>query len=176
MSGDGPQWQSDIFGILSHPTESCILVLREEDGWSLPHVRLERGIWLHNLGIVSDELSRALGVQVRAYRYVHYERDGERHREEGIYLLESAGRPGTLLVAGRWIDRQGAAELSLNHPEHRAVLDGYFREIAGGEVPERRQPWARPGWFDEAAAWIAARLAERGETLVAPIELVRNWS
>jgi hypothetical protein len=176
MSEDAADWQSDIFGILPHPAEPRILMLRDREGWSLPHARLERGIWLHNLGVVSDELSRVFGVEVRAYRYVHYERDEEQHREEGIYLLEWVSQPETSPPGGQWLDRQGVAALALSHPEQRAVLDDYFREIADGVVPERRQPWARSGWFDEAAAWITARLAERGEAVIAPIEQVRNWS
>ncbi len=43
-------------------------------------------------------------------------------------------------------------------------------------MPERRPAWARPGWFDGAAAWIRARLAERGTAVVAPLEQVRSWS
>src|SRR3954447_25917883 len=128
MNQNAPRWQSDIFGILPHPTEQRILVVSEGEGWTLPHARLERSIWLHNLGIVSEELSRVLGERVRAYRYCHYEQDKERHWEEGVYLLEWAGRPEIATPGRQWVDRQAATDLALSRPEQHAMLDDYFRE------------------------------------------------
>ena len=176
MDADPARWRSDIFGILPHPVAPRVLVLHGDDGWTLPHVRLARQLWLDQLGSVTDELRRSLGVPVRAYRYARYERDKARHREEGVYVLEWAGSPGPLPGPGRWIDRRALAGLALRHPAHRALLEGYFQEAAGGVTPHRRPPWACPGWFDEAAAWGAARLAERGRVVVGPIEQLRNWS
>jgi hypothetical protein len=39
-------------------------------------------------------------------------------------------------------------------------------------------PWSRPGWLDEAGAWIRAELARNGLTLAGPIEQphIRPWS
>lgn len=156
MGEDPARWQSDIFGILPHPVEPRVLVLQGDDGWALPHVGLARRIWLDQLGIVTDGLRRSLGVPVRAYRYARYERDAERHREEGVYVLEWAGSPRPPPGQGRWIDRRELAGLALGHPAHRALLEGYFQEAAGGVTPDRRPPWACPGRFDEAAAWGAA--------------------
>ena len=44
--------------------------------------------------------------------------------------------------------------------------------------PKKLVPWARPGWFDKASAWIEQQLASQGYNIVAPIEQlhVRVWS
>lgn len=176
MAEDAARWRSDIFGILPHPTEPRVLLLRDGNGWTLPRARLERGIWLDKLGIVTEGLRRVLGAGVRAHRYARYDHSDKGRWEEGIYVLEGAADPARIPPAGRWIDRDDLEDLPLRHPAHRAVLDTYFREAAGGIEPERQAPWARSGWFNEAAAWIAAQLSERGRPLAAPVEQIRNFS
>ena len=48
--------------------------------------------------------------------------------------------------------------LLLAVPAHRAALAAWLAERAGQPVPPERPPWARPGWFAQAEAWIAGEL------------------
>lgn len=176
MVEPAPLWRSDIFGILPHPAAPRLLLVPEGAGWTLPHAHLDRYIWLDKLGVVSTRLGAVLGTALLAYRYASYRRDKERHREEGIYVLAWDGPADPPPGNGRWIDRHELPGLALHHPAHRAVLEAYLLELASGAVPERRPPWARPGWFAGAATWIGERLTERGAIIVGPIEQVRNWS
>lgn len=45
-------------------------------------------------------------------------------------------------------------------------------------IPAKRVPWSRIGWFDMATTWIAEQIARLGYTMVAPIEQLhaRAWS
>ncbi|MGH2593013.1 MAG: phosphotransferase [Anaerolineae bacterium] len=48
-------------------------------------------------------------------------------------------------------------------------------EAAGGATPKHRAPWARPGWYAEATAWMQAQLAQLDYRLTVPIEQVKSW-
>src|SRR5262249_13701009 len=60
-------------------------------------------------------------------------------------------------------------------PEQRAALEDYLTEAASGEIPVLRAPWARPGWLDEATAWIEAQLQALGTPPIMPVEQVKSW-
>jgi hypothetical protein len=60
--------------------------------------------------------------------------------------------------------------------EHRDVIRSYLAEVAHNRVPDQRPPWARPGWFREAEAWILAELASLAYAVTAPVEQVRAWA
>jgi hypothetical protein len=49
-------------------------------------------------------------------------------------------------------------------------------DLGASAPPPLRPPWARPGWLDEATAWIHARLGERGLAATGPIVQVKVWS
>jgi aminoglycoside phosphotransferase (APT) family kinase protein len=60
--------------------------------------------------------------------------------------------------------------------EQRALVTEIWHERATSELPPERPTWQRPGWTTAASTWIEAQLAARGETLTAPIELVKSWA
>jgi hypothetical protein len=47
--------------------------------------------------------------------------------------------------------------------------------VREGKVPEKRAPWARAGWFDEAAAWVGGELRRAGLAATGPIRQLRTW-
>jgi hypothetical protein len=92
-----------------------------------------------------------------------------------VYALENRS-PAWIPPAGaRWIGEDELTELNLAVPEHLRLLRDWFAEAASGRVPERRVPWARPGWFDEAAAWVRAQLDHAGLAVTGPVEQRRTW-
>ncbi|GIK38084.1 MAG: hypothetical protein BroJett011_19170 [Chloroflexota bacterium] len=174
MSETDLPWQTDVFGILPHPTEQRILMVPDEKGFSLPGFRLaERGLWVR-AGLLKQELQKALGLEVNVLRRAYYQADSETQRAESIYILE--GHSPFAVVEGQWIGRESLLDLPLASPAHRPLIETYFAEVESGQVPAQRPPWARPGWYKTATAWIKAELARRGYEVIDPLEPVRNWS
>lgn len=175
MGDESREWRAEFAGVLAHPAENLVWVVPDGAGWALPRARVARRLWIDEPGPVSGALGAALGHPVRAYRYIAFREDREARREAGIYALEGVDPPGPLPARGRWIG-PGDLDTLAARPDERAAVAAYFADVASGLEATRRPPWARPGWFAGAAAWIAASLAGRGEALVAPVEQVRSWS
>ncbi len=72
MSAPEPNWQSNFHFILSHPSESSILMVSRDAGWSLPTVCVEGRIGSGDFGRINEVAQGELGSQVTAMRYVSY--------------------------------------------------------------------------------------------------------
>ena len=171
-------WRSDVYGILPHQADARIWLVPDEDGWSLPHARVqeEDGIWPGSLGRVSELMRQVLQVDVLAYRYAAYRFDEEGRSTSGVYVLERRGTSMDEPATGQWFDRQTLAGLTIHPAEHRTLIEDYFDEVEQGNRPSRRPAWAYPGWFDQAESWILTELASLGYTPSPPVEQVRCWS
>ncbi|MBC7261033.1 MAG: phosphotransferase, partial [Chloroflexi bacterium] len=51
-----------------------------------------------------------------------------------------------------------------------------FAEAETGDVPPQRVPWARPGWYAEASAWITAHLGRLNLAVNGPLVQRRSWA
>lgn len=168
-----PDEHNDNYSIIPHTSLPLLLLLHEEDGWTLPR---------HN-ATSPEEINAAMQEQlgltttVLFCAYDRYQNE-EREDEHCVYALENHS-PGTLLPTnGRWISRSELAALPLIVPEHRPVLETWFAEIESGQIPEQRLPWMRQGWFDSVTAWISEQLERMAYIQVAPIEQLvsRPWA
>jgi hypothetical protein len=92
-----------------------------------------------------------------------------------IYILENHS-PAWSPPAGELVGREQLAGLTLAVVEQRTAIEEWLAEAAGAPVPERRNPWARRGWFARAAAWTEQQLARQGYALAAPVEQFRSAS
>jgi hypothetical protein len=103
--------------------------------------------------------------------------DAEREDQHCVYALENQSPGAALPGNGRWISRDELARLPLVVPEHRAVLEGWFAQVADDARVFQSMPWMRLGWFASAAAWIDEQLGRLGYTRAAPIEQIaaRTW-
>ena len=143
--------------------------------WSLPHFRLEQYVWFGAVSQIAQAMRRELGVDVAILGCVYACADGDARRNELIYTLEPQSQAWALPPGGRWVDRPALAGLPLAQPEQRPMIERYLAEAESGAIPALRPPWARPGWFAAASAWIESQLARRGYTLVAQVEQVKSW-
>lgn len=167
-------WQTDVFGILPHAIEPLILMLSGEKGFCLPGFRIDgQGLWIQ-AGLLKREMQQTLGLEVNVLRRAFYRAEVDTHRAESIYVLE--GHPPLAMIEGQWIGRETLTDLPLASPAHRPIIETYFTEVEGNPIPEQRPPWARPGWYETATAWVKAELAQQGHRVIDPIEPVRNWS
>ncbi len=175
MSETLAEGQSNIYGILTHPTAPHVLMLSGATGWTLPHTRLNEAVRQTDLGRVTHVMREELAADVTALRYMSFRIDEDKRRVDGMFVLENHSPAWQPPSNGRWVGRDALANLSLTRPYHLAVIDRFLAEIECGVIPEHRAPWARAGWFAEAASWIQAQLAHLGCTPAGPIAQVKSW-
>ncbi|HEY7357576.1 MAG TPA: hypothetical protein VH590_13955, partial [Ktedonobacterales bacterium] len=120
-----PNEQNDNYSLILHANRQQALLLQEETGWTLPrHSSTE-----------ADEINAEMLVQlgltttVLGCVYDRYQ-DAEREDQHCVYALENQSPGATLPGNGRWIGRDELARLPLAVPEHRAVLEGWFAQVA----------------------------------------------
>jgi hypothetical protein len=170
MSDSSAPCQSAIDVIIPHPSAPCALLLAQGGGWCLPRVPID-AIWAVDIGLISQELQRTLGIATTVLRVASNQTDAE--QVSMAYVVENRAPSWQPPAHGRWA---GRADLdALAHPEQRAVLDAYLAEVESGAIPDLRAPWCRVGWLDAAVDWIDSQLAARGTPLVGAVEQVKNW-
>jgi hypothetical protein len=76
-------------------------MLSGEDGWSLPHIRLDKHMWLPAIGHIVETMRHDLGIHVSVLCCVETRIDREiTRRIDAIYTLENhrpAWQPATPL-------------------------------------------------------------------------------
>lgn len=152
-----------------------MLLISADGGWTLPHFAPAE----HHFGVVShinQAMQYQLGVEVTVLRCVcnHVNRAAKSvHR---VYALENHSPRWNPPATARWVGAEELNALKLAVPEHRALLETWFAEVARADIASREVPWALPGWFDAAAAWIYAQLDRLEMRAIAPIEQVKSWA
>src|SRR5262245_27315511 len=102
------QIEHAVYGILPHPNiTGQVLVLKEEEGWSLPGMRVGEPI---STILATREMSQMLGQPVVAYRYVFIKENKQLGRQEGIFLIDNLGSDEIKQV-GRWVSREDLPNL-----------------------------------------------------------------
>ena len=76
---------------------------------------------------------------------------------------------------GTWLTRPELDGALLARPEHRAILDEWFRDRRARPRSLDGRDWALPGWRDEATAWAERELARSGLPGIERIEQIRVW-
>jgi hypothetical protein len=61
-------------------------------------------------------------------------------------------------------------------PEHRELMRRWLHASTTATVVALQAPWVHQGWFDDAAAWIQAQLAQRHLKALGPIVQERVWA
>jgi hypothetical protein len=159
--------------LISHPTEPRVLLAQRPGGWTLPEIATS------DAPIMRQELRQRYGLDATlltsvAGRFL----DAEHDEEEHVYALECHGVAPALPPAARWATLAELAALAPEPVAYRPASEQWLRELAGAPVPAQRAPWARRGWYAEAAAWLVERLAALGYQQIGAVEQVhaRGWS
>lgn len=164
-------WHSTIYAILPHKTEAKVWLVPTEHGYTLPHITMTGGRWDTTEAAVERPLRQHLG-DVRVLYMTHFQQDEAAKATESVFVLDNVGADGQ---NGRWVDQQTLATLQLAQPDHQRLIEKSLQEWATGQVPAVRSPWARRGWYGQAAVWIEKALEQAGHPLTAPLAIVRNW-
>ena len=164
---------ADHYSIVSHPTNTRVLLVTENDAWALP------GHETDDTEAIRAEMRQRYGLEVTALGvYAGHFTDAEREDPVYIFALDTRGNVSPLPTNARWVSHAELAALRLADDEQRQALERWFAEAGGGNIPAERAPWERRGWFDAAAHWIEEQIARRGWRRTGPyVQLhARGWS
>ena len=168
-----PDEQNDNYSLIAHRSKPQILLLQEEEGWTLPRHSLTAP------GEINAAMQAHFGLStsVLARVYDRY-KDQERDDQHFVYALENHSCDVPLSANAHWIGQEELATLPLSVPEHRPVLEAWLQKAKSGALREQNIPWENMGWFAETAPWIYQQLERFGYTPSAPFEQVRTnfWS
>ena len=167
-------WCLNCYLIIPHPFEPWVLLLAGEAGWALPNVSLEVDSWHGELRLLRQAMHEQFGVDAIVLRSIAV-RDEAAKQADTIYILENHSLDWAPPV-GQWVDREQLAKLAMAFPQQRAAVEEWLAEAAGAPLPEQCMPWARPGWFARAAAWMEQQLAARGYVLESSVAQIRSAS
>jgi Phosphotransferase enzyme family len=154
-----------LTGLLRHPTEPRVLLLRGDRTWRLPSVLATRDTWIADALAAVPAYERRLGTRPWILRALGWT-DGAAVQE---LVVDDEWRPP---ANGRWAGREDLDRLRVDE-EQRAVAAAYLDALE--TVPPQRPPWARVGWCDEVRAWLEVELARLGRRFVG-LEQVKTWS
>jgi hypothetical protein len=168
--------QSTLHAILPHPDRPAVYLIPYGNGWSLPHFTRDEVVWIRLNARLNSLWQEQLELPVTALYVAGYEREEDGERSDIVHLLENHSDVAEPGLPGRWVDRTALSSLPLTQPQHRPLIERHLVEIESGRVPDHRQPWARRGWFRQAAAWITGELQRLGYTVTGPPQLTHYWS
>lgn len=76
----------EVYDILPHPHETQVLMLREAEGWSLPHLLLTAPV---HSEIVNAAMQQALDIDSTTLRCINSGTGSLAQHQEAVYVLES---------------------------------------------------------------------------------------
>lgn len=157
-----------------HPDRRRVYVLTGPRGWHLPEVEGE------DLQAVASAMRASCGVEgLFLGRLFDSAADGSTPTRR-VRLLAAEGRRigDAPPPEARWVDAAAVRGARVWPVELRLPLAAWLDTVAVGGLTSRYEPWASPGWFDEACTWIAERASRAGICLLGPVQQasVRPWS
>ncbi|MEL4896376.1 hypothetical protein [Crocosphaera sp. Alani8] len=132
--------ESYIYGILSHPTETKVLMQLDREGWFLPVVRINQAIDYYDFGTIKQKIGKNLGISVNLLYVASQHYDKSKRQIHSVYVLEQDGSISEL-QDGSWISLERLSNLSLKQPEHKSIIEQYLTEIERKNLPELRPPY-----------------------------------
>lgn len=166
-------WQSRFDAVLLHSSQ--VLIRDSNEGYYLPFVEFEDEIEFDDFQTIKAQLELEFGIAVNILHYANYQIDQEQRQIKGVYILEQH-IPTEEIHTGIWCALSTIDNLSFINPEQKSFVRAYLTEIESGNTPKLRPPWAQPGWFGKASAWIDEQLEKLKYKRVGSIEYVRSWS
>jgi hypothetical protein len=160
--------ERDIYVLVPNESGDAVLV----EGGRLPCVRGGRGA----AGAI-EAVRRAYGLDAPYLRLGGYV--GHRPDQVPVAALQEFDAPTTDWEPPSglaWLRVEEADPETLALPELARQVERWLAIAGGAPVPEKRPPWARPGWFTEACGWLDERVAEAGLARNGSIEVVEQWA
>jgi Phosphotransferase enzyme family len=159
--------ERDIYVLVPSESRDAVLVAGEK----LPCVRGQRGA----AGAI-EAVRSAYGLDAPYLRLAGYV--GEGPEQVPVAALQEFDAPTTDWeppTGLAWIDVEDGDPRTLALPELATQVERWLAIARGAPVPERRPPWARPGWFAEACGWLEESIGRAGLAPNGPVEVLQQW-
>jgi hypothetical protein len=167
-------WRSRADVLILHHSRPEVLVEWRDGDWRAPRMPIDQ-LWKMPLGTINQDVRRLYGIETTILLLISQQRDDAACTITSLRLLENHSPDWAPPPDMRWV---GAAELdavAFANAEQRQAAGEILAELAEGRIPVLRPPWARPGWYREAAGWLEAALASSGYRPSGAIEQIKNW-
>lgn len=162
--------------LIPHPAEPALLVLEEADGsLGLPWVEDTTGWHWAKVDWLNAQTYERYGLRATVLRFVSSNVAEETRTGTRVCVMETH-LPVSPPEGTRWASAEDFTRQPIQDAAQRTHVDRWLAEAAGAPVSPLRTPWARPGWFDDAAAWLERTVAVRGLVPTGPVEQVRAWT
>ena len=156
--------------IVPDASQRAVLVVGSHGRFELPHVRGRPGA----AGVI-EALRHVYSLDAPYLRAAQILRDEAGQPVAGLHELD-APPPGWEPTPGTaWLELESTDPTTLAPSQFISAVERWWAEQRGAPVPERRPPWARPGWLAEASSWICDTCVANGFAPSGPVELVAQW-
>jgi hypothetical protein len=160
--------ERDIYVLVPSESRDALLV----EGGKLPCVRGERGA----AGAIAA-VRQKYELDAPYLRLAGYVGHGPDQIPVAALQEFDAPPAGWKPTSGlAWLAVEDADAETLALPELTAPIERWLEIAGGAPVPEKRPPWARPGWFAEACAWLDESIGAVGLARNGPVEVVEQWA
>jgi hypothetical protein len=166
-------WTTFLYALLPHPDQPLVLTQADSGKITLPRMSHPERVWAANTRVLKPLLETTAGAPVNILRYAAFHRDEDLRESYQIHLLELRGSPpqNAFWRPPEIILEDGTLPLPLQEG-----LARWHEERRLGRTPERRAPWALPGWHARAERWIAKQVRLHGRGAIQRIEPIKSWS
>jgi hypothetical protein len=168
------EWTTFLYALLPHADQPLILVQSGRGNITLPNIVHNDRVWSPDTRLMQPLFEELIEAPINILHWVASHRDEDARRVDCIHLLEL--RNGALPPNPLW---QPLEKILENNDMPSPLLEGLGRwqmEQRSGIIPERRAPWALPGWHADAEGWIADQVARLGRGAILSIEPIKSWS
>jgi hypothetical protein len=164
-------WRSRADVLILHHSRPEVLVERRDGAWRVPRMPIDQ-LWKVPLGTINHDVRRIYGIETTILLLISQQRDDAACTITSLRLLENHSPDWAPPPAMRWA---GAAELGAVTFANAEQGQAAEEILAERRIPVLRPPWARPGWYREAAGWLEAALASSGYRPSGAIEQIKTW-
>ncbi len=157
--------------IVRNPDKAKFLVVKHDETWAPPVLMFPHGPIDFQANQINQGMLQKYGLKTRVLRPVinlpNY------HCIE----MELAAVKATKKLQAVWVDQAEYLRTRTPPGDLPDPFEMWFKEQESGKAPDKRPPFHRPGWFEQADHWIHFQLDSLGIQVKGSVEQYRQgWN
>ena len=143
--------------IIAHPEKPKFLVIRHSGNhWSPPMLKVPaQGALMYKPAEINRGMMRKYKLRTSVLRVIM---EASNYSVVELELHASSQQQ----MQAVWMGPEEYARFRKRGEGARDPFEKWLREAQAGDIPERRAPWQRRGWYRVAEAWFSRKLVELG--------------
>jgi hypothetical protein len=170
-----PDRPLQYYVIVVHASEARVLLVPEGAGWTLPHFT-PTVTDFRRVRHINEHMRAHYGLESVVHRCVAHRDDPGSASPYRVYALTNRHAMPHLPRGGQWYSAAELDRVPLALPAHRELMRRWLHAATIESVMALQAPWVQQGWFDDAAAWIQAQLAQLHIHALGPLVQERVWA